>query len=123
MATLKKCITDDNEIEDANIVKVITDKNDDAIYFSRYSVPFNRDNREVKYYKHIGIYAYKKEFLEKIVTWEQTEYEKIESLEQLRVLENGYKIRVIETDFQSIGIDTPDQIKLAEKLLDEREDA
>ena len=122
MATLKKSIIDQKEIDDSNVVKVITDKNDDAIYFSRYPIPFNRDAKEVNYYKHIGMYAYRKDFLKKIVDCEQTQYEKIESLEQLRVIENGYKIRVKETDFQSIGIDTPSQIELAEKLMDEKED-
>lgn len=111
MATLKKRIVDDEDINNANVVKVITDCNSDAIYFSRYPIPYNRDGRQkVRYYKHIGVYGYRKEFLQRYVNMTKSDLECVESLEQLRVIENGYKIRVGETNYQSIGVDEPKDI-------------
>lgn len=118
MATLKKKITVESEIDNSNVVKVITDVNDYAITFSRYSLPYNRDqNAEIVYYKHIGTYAYKKWFLEKYSSMEKSYLEKCESLEQLRVIENGYRIKVMETEFQSLGVDTPEQIEEVEEQM------
>lgn len=118
MATLKKEIINEEDINNPNIVKVITDCNNDAIYFSRSVVPYNRDNvKSVKHYKHIGVYGYKKDFLEKFVNMPQSSLEKTESLEQLRIIENGYKIRVFETKHQSIGVDLPEHIALVEQEL------
>ena len=74
-------------------------------------------NEGAVYYKHIGLYVYKREFLLEYSRWEQTPLEKSESLEQLRVLENGYKIRVVETEYNSVGVDTPEDLKEVEKLL------
>lgn len=110
MATLKKVATMD-EINNPNVVKVITDNDDNAIYFSRSVIPYNRDNSDVIYFKHIGIYGYRKAFLEKFVSLPLGNMEKIECLEQLRAIENGYKIRVITTEYQSVGVDCPDDIK------------
>lgn len=94
------------------------DKNDDALYFSRYPIPFNRDIcKGVIYYKHIGIYGYKKEFLEEYVQTEKTALEIAENLEQLRVLESGYKIKVKETRCDSIGVDIPEDILKIEKEI------
>ncbi|MDE6568448.1 MAG: 3-deoxy-manno-octulosonate cytidylyltransferase [Lachnospiraceae bacterium] len=116
MATLCKEITEMNDINSLNIVKVVRDRNDNALYFSRYPVPFNRDERsDVKYFKHIGIYGYKKEFLEEYVQLEKTPLEIAENLEQLRVLENGYKIKVKETIYDSMGVDTPEDVLRVEK--------
>ena len=121
MATLKSEI-EGEDVANPNIVKVITDKNNDAIYFSRSVIPYNRDKVQgIKYYKHIGVYGYKKQFLEKYVKMSQSELEKTESLEQLRVLENGYKIRVLETRHQSIGVDLPEHIYLVEEELKKEE--
>lgn len=120
MATLKKLILNPDEVNNSNVVKVITDCNDNAIYFSRFPLPFVRDKEkqnEIKHYKHIGIYAYKKDFLRKYVTLPKSSLEQAESLEQLRALENGLKIRVLETEFETIGVDTPEQIHQIEELL------
>lgn len=118
MATLKKKITTESEINNSNVVKVITDVNDYAITFSRYALPFNRDNySDIIYYKHIGTYAYKKWFLKKYSEMEKSFLEKCESLEQLRAIENGYKIKVLETEFQSLGVDTQEQLAEVEERI------
>lgn len=118
MATLKKEITEQKDIDNPNIAKLITDTNNNAIYFSRSTIPYNRDNiKDVKYYKHIGVYGYTKTFLEKFVSLPQSSFEKAEQLEQLRAIENGYSIRVIETQHQSIGVDLPEHIGVIEEEL------
>jgi len=118
MATLKKRIYSDEEINNPNIAKLITDKNGYAIYFSRSTIPFNRDGiKDIKYYKHIGVYGYTKEFLQVFASIPQSSLEVSEQLEQLRALENGYKIKVIETMHQSIGVDLPEHIQLVEQEL------
>lgn len=118
MATLKKKIENPAEIDDPNVVKVITDCNGDAIYFSRYAIPYNRDGKDgVSYYRHIGAYGYTKEFLEKYVKLPASSLENIEKLEQLRVLENGCHIRVKDTVYQSIGVDLPEHIALVEEEI------
>ncbi len=120
MATLCKEIVDENEVNNPNIVKVVRDKNDDALYFSRYPIPFNRDGRsDIKYYKHIGIYGYTKDFLREYVQTEISLLETAECLEQLRVLENGYKIKVKETIYDSIGVDKQEDILKIEAVLRE----
>jgi len=116
MSTLKKRIVDKKEIDNPNVVKVVTDKKNNALYFSRYPVPFPR-NKGAVYYKHIGLYVYNRKFLLDYSQWEQTPLEKSESLEQLRVLENGYNIRVVETNYNSVGVDTPEDIEEVEKSL------
>lgn len=127
MATMMKKVEDDTELTNSNVVKVITDKNGYAIYFSRYAVPYNRTsemdpkNKPV-YYKHIGIYAFTKDFLFTFRNLPHSALENAEKLEQLRALENGYKIKVVETKFDTIGIDRPEDLKRAEEaLLKERE--
>lgn len=118
MATLKKRIDDKEEINNPNVVKVITDNHNDALYFSRFPIPYLRnDFEEYKVFKHIGMYAYRKEFLKTYVGLQKAFLEKAESLEQLRCLENGYKIRVIETEFETIGVDTPEQLKAVEEAM------
>lgn len=117
MATLKKKIEEENEISNPNVVKVITNIHDDAIYFSRYTIPYERDGVRRVHYKHVGTYGYKVWFLKDYSNMPKTELELSESLEQLRVVENGLKIRVKETQWQTIGVDTPEQIQLVEKLL------
>lgn len=118
MATLKKEITSKSDIENPNIAKLITDSSQNAIYFSRSTIPYNRDGRnDVKYYKHIGVYGYTKDFLEKFVELPQSPLEEAEQLEQLRAIENGYKIRVVETKYQSIGVDLPEHIALVEEEM------
>lgn len=120
MATLKKQIVSEEEKDNTNVVKVIVDKFDDAIYFSRFPLPFNRENISLDMYKHIGIYGYRKDFLEKFVTLPQGCLERAESLEQLRALENGYKIRVNSTNYQTVGVDQPDDIaRVVEQMKEE----
>lgn len=118
MGTLKKLIDNPEELENSNVVKVITDVNDDAIYFSRYTLPYERDGIKRRHFKHVGVYGYKTWFLKKYSKMEKTELEIAESLEQLRVIENGYKIRVKETKWQTVGVDTPEQIADVERELE-----
>lgn len=118
MATLCKEITSDADIKNPNIVKVVRDKNENALYFSRYSIPYDRDgHKKIKLYKHIGIYGYKKDFLKNYVQMSKTSLETAENLEQLRVLENGYRIKVKETAYDSIGVDMPEDVLKIEKEL------
>lgn len=123
MGTMKKEIASIEETHNPNIVKVITDKDNNAIYFSRLPIPFLRDENnkskvpEKTYYKHIGLYLYKRPFLLKFSKMKQTLLEKKEKLEQLRALENGYKIKVYETEYDTIGVDTPEDLKQVKKLI------
>jgi 3-deoxy-manno-octulosonate cytidylyltransferase (CMP-KDO synthetase) len=121
MATLRKKIDDDDEINDPNIVKVVCDKNDFALYFSRFAVPYYREENASKvYYKHLGIYSYTKDFLYTFKNMPFSQLEKAEKLEQLRVLEAGYKIKVVETQFDSWGIDTEEDLGKVENILEEK---
>lgn len=117
MSTLKKQIVDETEINDPNVVKVVADKEDNALYFSRSPIPYPRQ-KGFNYYKHIGLYVYRRNFLLKYSQLEQTSLEKSESLEQLRALENGYQIKVIETKYNSIGVDTPADLARVEKIME-----
>ncbi len=117
MGTLMKKIDIPIELNNPNVVKIIVDKKGYAIYFSRYALPYEREKNVTTHFKHIGIYAYKKWFLEKFSKMEKTKLESAESLEQLRVIENGYKIRVAETIWQTIGVDTPEQLTLVEEKI------
>jgi len=118
LASLKIQLKESDEIQNPNNVKVITDNNGFALYFSRSVIPFHRDlDFEVKYYKHIGVYAFRKEALIKFSSLEMTPMEIAEKLEQLRYLENGMKIRLVETDFVGIGIDTPEDLEKAKTLI------
>jgi 3-deoxy-manno-octulosonate cytidylyltransferase (CMP-KDO synthetase) len=113
MATLSAEFQNAQQVADSNIVKVITDCNNRAIYFSRFPIPYDRDKSGVgnvkQYLRHLGIYAYRKQFLLKITNLPQTPLEKIEKLEQLRAIENGYKILVGKVQHTCDGIDTPQQ--------------
>lgn len=120
MATLKKKIVVPEELENPNVVKVVTDKNDYALYFSRSLIPFPRVKKNAITYKHIGLYAFTKDFLFIFTNLPPSILEDIESLEQLRVLENGYKIKVVETQFDTIGIDTPEDLERAKETLRSR---
>jgi 3-deoxy-manno-octulosonate cytidylyltransferase (CMP-KDO synthetase) len=119
MSTLKFRIRDRNEIENPNIVKVVTDRDDFALFFSRYPIPFirDRDTTDIEHYKHPGFYAYRKSFLIEFSRLPQGELEKAEKLEQLRALEHGFKIKVPETFSDSIEIDTPEDIPKIEAVL------
>jgi 3-deoxy-manno-octulosonate cytidylyltransferase (CMP-KDO synthetase) len=124
MCTAKTKFKNIQEVIKAQNVKVVTDKENFALYFSRSIIPFDRvaniESHNLKlddYRKHLGLYAYKRDFLLEYVQMEQTYLEKMESLEQLRILENGYKIKLIETDYDSIGIDTKEDLEKLESLL------
>jgi 3-deoxy-manno-octulosonate cytidylyltransferase (CMP-KDO synthetase) len=119
MATLKKKIEDPSEITNPNVVKVVTDHAGDAIYFSRSPIPFDRDRMgDVPYFKHIGLYVYQREFLLEYSSLPIGPLEQIERLEQLRALENGYRIRVVETEYESWGVDTPADLERVSKLFE-----
>lgn len=120
MATLKKLITDPEELTNPNVVKVVTDKNDYALYFSRSMIPCPRVKKDARFYKHIGLYAFTKDFLFTFTNLPPSELEEVEGLEQLRVLENGYKIKVVETQFDTIGIDTSEDLERAREVLKSR---
>ena len=112
LASLMFEIKDTAEIENPNNVKVVTDQNGFALYFSRSVIPYPRDiNAGVRYMKHIGIYAYKKDVLEKICQLQESTNEKKERLEQLRWLDNNYTIKVGITNFQTLSVDTPEDIE------------
>ncbi|MDZ4121905.1 MAG: hypothetical protein U1C33_05755, partial [Candidatus Cloacimonadaceae bacterium] len=121
VASLMTRITEATMVLDANIVKVITDINDNAIYFSRSLIPYNRDNETAwQYWRHIGVYAYRKEALQHFVSLPPSPLEKIEKLEQLRLIENGISIRMIKTEYQGIGIDTPADLIAIQQYMQEK---
>lgn len=117
VVTAKTLIHDYEDVSNPNVVKVVTDKMQNALYFSRSGIPFNRSNKEFDYYKHLGIYGYPKSILNEFVKLPQTHLEEVEMLEQLRLLENGYSIKVIETKYNAIGVDTPEDIEKVERIL------
>lgn len=122
MATMIKKIDDESELTNSNVVKVVIDKNGYALYFSRYSIPYNRtgesdEKKRPTYYKHIGLYAFTKDFLFTFRNLPKSSLENAEKLEQLRVLEYGYKIKTVETKFDTVGIDRPEDLKRAEEAL------
>ena len=127
MATVIKKVEDDSELTNSNVVKVVIDKNGYALYFSRYAIPYNRtggrdEKKKPVYFKHIGLYAFTKDFLFTFRNLPKSSLENAEKLEQLRVLEYGYKIKTVETNMDTIGVDTPEDLKRAEEaLLKERE--
>ena len=120
MATVKAPMLEEAEKTNPNNVKVVTDKNGYALYFSRSLLPYPRENTGVTVYKHIGIYAYRRDFLLAYAKMTPTPLEQTESLEQLRALENGYKIKVIETNFQFVGVDTPEDLKKVNEIYSAR---
>jgi 3-deoxy-manno-octulosonate cytidylyltransferase (CMP-KDO synthetase) len=118
MSTVKFRITDEQEVENPNHVKVVTDKEGFALFFSRSSIPFFREAKSEKvHYKHLGFYGYRLAFLRKFASLPVGQLESAEKLEQLRALENGFKIKVVETAFDSIEVDTPRDIKKVEQMI------
>lgn len=116
--SLKKEITDPEEIKAYSTVKVVTDQKGDAMYFSRSVIPSNiKDGNLARVFRHVGIYAYKKDFLLKFSKMEQTELELGEGVEPLRAMEKGYKMRLKETEYASIGVDLPEHIAQVEAVL------
>ncbi len=120
MATVMKMIEEPEVINDPNVVKVVIDKNNFALYFSRSPIPFHAPNSELKfaaYFKHIGLYGYTKDFLFIYKNLPVSYLERVERLEQLRVLEEGYRIKVIETKHDTIGVDTPEDLEKLKQYL------
>jgi 3-deoxy-manno-octulosonate cytidylyltransferase (CMP-KDO synthetase) len=117
VATAVYPLTRRDDIRNPNIAKVVVSKSGYALFFSRSAIPFNRDGVKAEYFKHIGIYGYKRDFLLRYSRWPQTKLEKTEQLEQLRILENDGKIKVIVSRQDSTGVDLPSDVKKIEKLL------
>ena len=120
MATLARKITDPGEVEDPNVVKVVLDGQGNALYFSRLGIPFNQDKtsfQHADYLKHFGLYAYRKDFLMKLKTLPPSALEQAERLEQLRVLQAGYKIKVVLTAHDTISVDTAEDLLRVEAFL------
>ena len=117
MATLMHEVLDEKDFENPNVVKVVVDKDGFALYFSRSLIPYPRNKIDFHVYEHIGLYAYRKDFLLKFTKLSPTPLEKIESLEQLRVLENGFKIKVIltEKEYIPLSVDTQEDLEKARK--------
>ena len=118
MGTIKYLIKDDSEINNSNIVKVVTDEKDFALYFSRHTIPFYRESGVSQlYYKHLGFYVYRMSFLLEYSRLPKGILENAEKLEQLRALEYGFRIKVVEVKFDSTEVDTPEDIVKVETLL------
>lgn len=118
LASLKCALTDSEEITNPNNVKVITNKNDFALYFSRFPIPYPRNTEaRVTYYKHIGIYAFRKQALIDFYNLPMLSLEAAEKIECIRYLEYGKNIKMVETSMQTIGIDTPEDLVKARKIL------
>jgi 3-deoxy-manno-octulosonate cytidylyltransferase (CMP-KDO synthetase) len=118
MSTLIYKIVREEEISHPNAVKVVFDRDHFAIYFSRATIPYVRDkSREGSYYKHHGIYAYRREFLKKFTALPEGNLETLEALEQLRAIEHGYRIKVVETPYDSVEVDTPQELERVRNLI------
>lgn len=123
MSTARGLLTDPEEIANPNVVKVVCDTRGDALYFSRHPIPYIRDAADRAqappcYWQHIGLYVYRRDFLLQYAKMPQTPLEKLEKLEQLRVLENGFKIAVVETGYEALGVDTPEDLERVRALLE-----
>lgn len=122
LVTMGSVMTDcpESELGNAAVVKVVTDLEGYALYFSRYAIPFARNEREIPVKKHIGIYAYSHRAVQAYQHWDQTPLEKAESLEQLRFLEHGIRIKMSQGTGSALAVDTPEQAEAVRKLLAER---
>lgn len=118
ISTLVREIKDEDEVNNPNLVKCIFDLNNYAMYFSRAKIPYERNNGKTKFYGHLGIYGYKREALFKMTSLPQTSYEMAESLEQLRALQNGMRIKVAVVDNVPVGIDTLEDFNKFKTLVE-----
>lgn len=116
MSTLRRAITNDDDYRNPNVVKVVVDRDGNALYFSRSPLPYFRSGQPVMY-RHIGLYAYRRSFLLAFARLQPTPLELAESLEQLRALEHGFRIRTVETRYDSIGVDTPEDLDRVRRLV------
>ena len=123
MATVVKVMTDESEVANPNVVKVVLDKDGNALYFSRSPIPYNREKQpfsKIRYYKHFGLYAYRKNFLMQFKGLPVSLLEDAEKLEQLRVLEAGYRIKVVQTKFDTVAVDTQEDLERVRDLIKKR---
>ncbi len=121
MASLMTILKSAEDLANPNIVKVVCDSKSNALYFSRSAIPYDRDGSgNVEYYRHIGVYAFRYQCLLDFVALNPGKLEQIEKLEQLRALEHGIPIRMVITDYQGIGIDSPEDLHKVERLLETR---
>ena len=116
MTTARRRLTDPDELLNPHVVKVVTDARGDALYFSRAPIPHGADVSASLAYVHVGLYAFRRDFLLRYAALPQTPLEVAESLEQLRALEHGYRIRTVVTEHHSIGVDTPQDLERARRL-------
>jgi 3-deoxy-manno-octulosonate cytidylyltransferase (CMP-KDO synthetase) len=107
----------EEEAQSEHVVKVVLDRHGDSLYFSRSRIPFPRGSLQAPAYKHLGVYGYRRRALLEFVRLQRSPLEQIEQLEQLRALEYGMKIRVIVSEANSIGVDTPEDAKVVERLI------
>jgi 3-deoxy-manno-octulosonate cytidylyltransferase (CMP-KDO synthetase) len=120
VATLAVLIGNPADIMDPNVVKTVLDFDGNGLYFSRAPIPWVRDRGgpvHARHLKHLGLYAYRREALLEFATFPQGDLERVEQLEQLRWLENGYRIRVVETEHDSVGVDVPEDVARVEQML------
>jgi len=122
MSTARRLITEPSRIEDPNVVKVVCDRQGLALYFSRLPIPYIRDAADRAaappcHWQHLGLYVYRRDFLLRYARMPQTPLEKLEKLEQMRVLENGYKIAVIDTEYEAIGVDVPEDLERIRTIM------
>ena len=127
MGTLVRRIEKPDDLVSPDTVKVVVDGAGRAMYFSRSPIPFYRDRQDISdwlsdttYYKHVGIYSYRRDFLLRFAGWQPTVIEEIEKLEQLRALEKGYAIATAETDSEPMSVDTPEDLERVRRMADER---
>lgn len=118
MATLRKAIEHPAELANPNVVKLVADLAGNALYFSRSAIPYVRGDQPHTWYKHIGLYVYRRDFLLAYPDLPVGPLERAERLEQLRALENGYRIRAVETEYESFGVDTPEDLERVSRLYE-----
>jgi 3-deoxy-manno-octulosonate cytidylyltransferase (CMP-KDO synthetase) len=119
IATARIRIADPQEAENPHVVKVVTDRDGRALYFSRSPIPYTR-RAPAEFFRHIGIYGYRRDFLRALSSLRPSPLEYTEALEQLRFLENGYRVQVVEVSEDSLGIDTPEDVERVRPLLERR---
>lgn len=113
------CLAQPHEYDAPSVVKVVLDQQGDALYFSRSRIPYPREATDLPVYKHIGLYVYRRELLLQFAEWEPTPLERTEALEQLRVLEHGYRIRMVPFEHASIAVDTEADLARVRQILEQ----
>jgi len=120
ISTLRRRISDPSELANANVTKVVVDRDDNALYFSRAPVPYTRPGcPPAVAWRHVGLYVYRRECLLRLASLAPTALEQSEALEQLRALEHGIRIKAIETQYDSVGVDTPDDLERVRRVFRE----